>query len=196
MKNEIAREELHHRTVDLRFFRRSDGLYEVEGHLIDTKQHALRLLLAAHDTPPGTPIHDIRVRLVLDADLMVRAAEAHMPATPFAICPGATGTLQPLVGLRIGAGWNKRLRELLGGAASCSHITELLGPMATTALQGIAPQRLATINDPAQEAQRHAKVDSCYAYAAEREVVARLWPHLHRLPVTQDFAVDHPQDVP
>ena len=49
--------------------------------------------------------------------------------------------------------------------------------MATTALQ-----RLARINNPENDAQRRAKVDSCYAYAAEREVVAQLWPDLHRLP--------------
>ena len=52
--------------------------------------------------------------------------------------------------------------------------------MATTAMQGLAPQRIARVNEPGNEEQRRAKVDSCYAYAAEREVVARLWPHLHR----------------
>lgn len=41
-----------------------------------------------------------------------------MPATPFGVCAGAAETLGPLRGLRIGAGWNKRVRELLGGAAS------------------------------------------------------------------------------
>lgn len=180
MSTSISREELHHRGVDLRFFRRSDGLYEVEGRLVDTKRHAFRRQLAEDDTPPGQPIHDITVRLVIDSQLEVREAEADMRATPFAICPGAALTLQPLVGLTIGAGWNKRVRQLLGGAASCTHIVELLGPMATTALQGLAPERLATINLPGSEAQRQAKVDSCYAYAAEREVVARLWPELHR----------------
>jgi hypothetical protein len=54
------------------------------------------------------------------------------------------------------------------------HIVELLGPMATTAIQGLAPQRAATIADPGSEAQRRAWVDSCYAFAADREVVARL----------------------
>lgn len=178
--NAITREEMHRRGIDLRFLRRSDGLYEVEGRLVDTKSHAFRRMLAEEDTLPGQPLHDITVRLVLDAELQVCAVDAQMRATPFDICPGAAGTLQPLVGLRIGPGWNKRVRELLAGAASCTHILELLGPMATTALQGLAPQRMATINNPDNEAQRRGKVDSCYAYAAEREVVARLWPHLQR----------------
>ncbi|HEY4066939.1 MAG TPA: DUF2889 domain-containing protein, partial [Burkholderiaceae bacterium] len=144
--------------------------------------HPFRRQLAQGDTPPGVPVHDIVVRLVIDEALLVHDAAASMHATPFAACLGATGTLAPLKGLRIGAGWNKRVRELLGGAASCTHIVELLGPMATTAMQGLAPQRIARINEPGSEAQRRAKVDSCFAYAAEREVVARLWPHLHTPP--------------
>ncbi len=170
----VTREELHHRSIDLRFFSRRDGLFEVEGGLVDTKTHAFRRLLAEEDAPPGQHLHDITVRLVLDSELEIHAADAEMRATPFDICPGAAGALQSLVGLRIGAGWNKRVRELLGGATSCTHIVELLGPMATTVLQGFAPHRMATIYDPDNEPQRRARVDSCYAFAADREVVARL----------------------
>jgi hypothetical protein len=176
----VTREELHYREVDRRFFRRSDGLFEVEGRLIDTKSHAFRRLLAEKDAPPGERLHDITVRLALDSELQIHEADAEMRATPFDICPGAIGALRSLVGVRIGAGWNKRVRELLGGAASCTHIVELLGPMATTVLQGFAPQRMATINDPGNDAQLRARVDSCYAFAAEREVVARLLPHPKR----------------
>jgi hypothetical protein len=176
----ITREELHHRSVDLRFFRRSDGLFEIEGRLIDTKSHPFLRLLAEKDTPPGQHLHDITVRLVLDPELQIQAADAEMRATPFNICAGAASTLQPLVGLRIGTGWNKRVRELLGGVASCTHIVELLGPMATTVLQGIAPLRAVSSDDPEQDAQRRFRVDSCYAFAAEREVVVRLLPRLQR----------------
>lgn len=176
----VTREEMHHRDVDLRFYRRSDGLFEVEGHLVDTKTHPFRRLLAQEDAPPGHRLHDITVRLVLDVDLLVRAADARMSATPFNICPGAAAALQALVGLSIGAGWNKRVRELLGGVASCTHIVELLGPMATTVLQGIAPLRMVSSGDPEEDAQRRFRVDSCYAFAAEREVVVRLLPRLQR----------------
>ena len=178
----MGREEIHHRQVDVRFYRRDDGLYEVEGRLVDTKSHAFRRQLASEDTPAGVPLHDITVMLVIDEELLVHDALATMQATPFDICRGAVHTLAPLKGLRIGAGWTKRVRELLGGAASCTHIVELLGPLATTAMQGLAPQRLARINEPDSEPQRRAKVDSCFAYAAEGDVVATLWPHLWRSP--------------
>lgn len=177
----VAREPLHRRRIELDFYRRADGLYEVEGRLLDTKCHAFRRQLADVDTPPGTPLHDITVRLVVDEAQVVQQAAATMATTPFGICRGAEQTLPALVGLQIGAGWNKRVRALLVGAASCTHIVELLGPMATTVQQGLAPQRLALFNDPVQgEALRRGRVDSCFAYAAEREVVAALWPHLRR----------------
>ncbi|MDB5890764.1 MAG: hypothetical protein JWP47_1595, partial [Polaromonas sp.] len=42
MAQEVAREEIHHRQVDLRFYGRSDGLYEVVGRLVDTKSQPFR----------------------------------------------------------------------------------------------------------------------------------------------------------
>ena len=178
--NILEREELHHRQIDLRFYKRSDGLYEVVGGLIDKKTHPFRRLLAAQDTPPGVPVHDIVVTLVIDEAMVVHDAFAAMRVTPFSVCRGAETTLEPLKGLSMTKGWNKRVRELLGRQASCTHIVELLGPMATTAFQGLAPARLAAVNQPGNEGMREAKVDSCYAYSAGREVVAQLWPHLHK----------------
>ena len=178
MTDHVERKELHHRQIDLRFFERSDGLFEVEGRLIDRKTHPFRRVLHERDTPPGTPLHDIAVRLVVDESLLVHDASATFAASPFEVCREAANTLAPLKGLRLGAGWNKRVRELLGGATSCTHIMELLGPMATTVFQGFAPRRLARMAQPGNDAHK-SKIDSCLAYAAAGEVVARLWPN-HR----------------
>jgi hypothetical protein len=175
--DEIERTEVHHRQIDIRFFRRSDGLYEVEGRLLDRKSHAFRRPLQDSETPPGQPLHDITVRLVADENSLVHDASASYSAAPFALCHQAAQTLEPLIGLRIGGGWNKRVRELLGGAASCTHIVELLGPMASTLHQGFAPKRIARMREPGNE-EHKSKLDSCYSYGRDREVVARLWPHL------------------
>jgi hypothetical protein len=179
MTDNVERTEIHHRQIDIRFFQRSDGLFEVEGRLLDRKAHPFRRLLHDRDTPAGTPLHDIVVRLVIDESLLVQDASAALAASPFEVCRGAANTLAPLKGLRIGAGWNKRVRELLGGAASCTHIVEMLGPMATTVYQGIAPQRLARLTQQGND-EHKSRIDSCYAYGSQREVVARLWPNLHK----------------
>jgi Protein of unknown function (DUF2889) len=175
--HDIERTELHHRQIDIRFFRRSDGLYEVEGRLLDRKSQPFRRPLQDADTPAGTALHDISVCLVVDENSLVHDASARYAAAPFALCREAAQTLQPLKGLRIGAGWNKRVRELLGGAASCTHIVELLGPMASTVHQGFAPQRVARMRESGND-EHKSKVDSCYSYGRDREVVARIWPNL------------------
>jgi len=179
MTVEVQRHEIHHRQIDLRLFGRSDGLYEIEGRLIDRKTHSFRRVLHDQELAPGVALHDIVVRLVVDENLVVIDASAALSASPFELCKGASETLGPLKGLRIGAGWNKRVRELLGGAASCTQIVEILGPMATTAFQGLAPQRVARMTEPGNN-EHVSKVDSCYSYAKDREVVARLWPNLHK----------------
>lgn len=174
------RELRHHRQIDLHFYHRADGLYEVEGTLTDRKTVPFRRQLCDADTPPGEAIHDITVTLVLDSAMRIHDAYAKMRSTPFAICSHAEYTLAPLIGLTMTKGWNKSVRDLLGGTRSCTHVMELMGPLATTAYQGLAPMRLAVINAPESESQRLAKVDSCYAYGASRAVVAQLWPHLGR----------------
>jgi hypothetical protein len=173
----IERRELHHRQIDLKFFERADALYEVEGRVLDRKTQPFRRVLHEEATPAGTALHDITVRLVVDENLFVREASATMMTTPFGVCREAANTLEPLQGLQIGPGWNKRVRELLGGAASCTHIMEILGPMATAVHQGLAPKRLAQMRRLGTEAAQ-TKINSCYAYAEHREVVVRLWPQL------------------
>jgi len=103
-----------------------------------------------------------------------------MKATPFGVCLGAQNTLSGIVGLQIGPGWTKKTKALLGGSASCTHLMELLGPMATTAFQGMAPKRMQEVDNPENENLRVGKVNSCYAYAEHREVIAQLWPDLYK----------------
>jgi hypothetical protein len=59
--------------------------------------------------------------------------------------------------------------------------------MGTTAHQGLAPRRLEKLRQQGGDASE-AKVNSCFAYAAHREVVGRLWPHLHRAASGDDQA--------
>ena len=60
----VARELLHNRQVELRGYKREDGLYDIEGHLVDTK--AIDFKLAAGLRPAGQPIHDMWLRITID----------------------------------------------------------------------------------------------------------------------------------
>lgn len=168
------RRAIHQRQIDMKAYARDDGLFDVEARLVDTKPFAFRRFASTTSWPAGEPLHDLRIRLTVDARLVVRAVEASSDATPFAVCKGAEDTLAVLVGERIARGWSGRVKELLRGAASCTHLMEMLIPLGTAALQGIgAVQRQQQGDDIAGST---GKIDSCYAYARHGEVVQRLWP--------------------
>lgn len=177
------RTPVHTRRVTCRGFRRADGLWDIEGHLVDTKAYRFASLDRG-DVGPGEPIHEMWLRLTVDDDFTVRAVEAVTDASPFIICGEVTPNFQRLVGLRIGAGWRRAVRERLGGTEGCTHLVELLGPMATTAFQAIFPilsrERAGGAGDgmtnEAPDGSRPKLLDSCYAFASDGPVVARRWP--------------------
>jgi hypothetical protein len=98
-----TREPIHHRRIDCRGYRRADGLWDIEGHLIDTKSYPFPNSFRG-GIAPGEPIHDMWLRLTLDDNLTVIKAEAAMVAGPFAICPAITPAFAKLEGLTIGPG--------------------------------------------------------------------------------------------
>lgn len=170
----VPREALHLRRIELRGFRRVDGLYDIEAHMVDTKTETITVG-GGRAVAPAEPIHDMSVRLVLDEDLNVLDIAACTDASPHGICQGATSTLQCLKGLRIGPGWSKAIRERLAGRKGCTHLTELLKPLATVAFQTLWKVRE---SQPAavDASGKPRKIDSCYAYASNREIVQVRWP--------------------
>jgi len=174
-----GRQPIHVRRIECRGFRRDDGLWDIEGHLVDTRSHDIDLRAEPRIVKAGEPIHEMWVRITVDDDLTVHAIEAATEATPTRICPGAIAPMQSLVGLRIAPGWTNAVKQRLGGAKGCTHLMELMWPLATTAHQTVSGSRMDRILAPAQPGQRPAKIDSCWAYAAEREIVKRFWPAFH-----------------
>lgn len=170
----IAREELHARRIELRGYRRVDGLYDVEARMVDTKTEDLTVG-GGRVLSPGEPVHDMSIRLVVDEDLNVTEVLASTDASPHGVCREATSTLQSLKGLRIGPGWSKALRERLAGHKGCTHLTELLKPLATVAFQTLWKVR-ETRPTAVDSSGKPRKIDSCYAYASARELVHRQWP--------------------
>jgi hypothetical protein len=181
----VTRDELHFRRIDMRGFRRSDGLFEIEGRITDRKPHDFVAASGGRQVPANEPIHDMGVRLVFDDQLVVHAVETFTDASPYARCPEGGRALQSLKGLRMSGGWSKEVRGRLGGAQSCTHLMELLIPMATAAFQSLSavtkgrPEKLDATGRPK-------KIDSCYAYGAQRELVRVRWPEYYRPPPPEE----------
>jgi Protein of unknown function (DUF2889) len=182
----VEREEMHLRQIEMRGFRRSDGLYEVEGRLIDRKPQAFTPPNGGRHVLAGMPIHNLGVRLVFDAQMLVHDVQTFTDDAPHPLCSDGGHTLQALKGLHIASGWNQEVRKRLDRSQTCTHLRELLIPLATTALQSMATLRMRE-PDRLDAAGRPIKIDSCYAYNAESEVVQQRWPQFHR-PAPPDAA--------
>jgi hypothetical protein len=162
----------------MKVYRRQDGLYEAEAHLVDTKPFSFQRLNQPASTPAGQALHDFWIRLVLDDQHTVHAVQVASDVTAFSHCGGATAFLSTLVGARVGKGWSKILRERLAREDNCTHLVELLQPLASAALLGIRGARpFAERFPPGGEPTQ---IDSCYAWSAERELIKSLWPSRQR----------------
>ncbi len=175
------RKHIHTRQIDCRGYLREDGLWDIEGHIRDSKTYPFHNEWRGH-MEPGNPIHDMWIRLTVDNDFVVRAVETVMDGTPYAICGEVAPNFQRLLGEKIQSGWRRRVKELLGGVNGCTHLMELLGPVATVAFQTIRPylrylvkqQLEAGEDDPT--VRRPWQVNTCYSWASDRAVVRRYLP--------------------
>ena len=177
--NGPTREELHLRRIELRGFRRSDGLYEVEANLTDRK--AIDFQPPSRDRPirAGDLIHDHVVRVAFGADLVIVEVEAYMRVWPYPECPHGADILQAMVGVRIGRGWNSEIRKRLPSGDTCTHLKDMLVSLASAAVQTM--YSVSTLNRHDVNADgRPSKIDSCYAYGASSELVLKYWPNHHR----------------
>ena len=184
------REPLHTRTIVCQGYQRADGLWDIEGHLTDVKAYAFDNARRGQ-VDAGTPVHDMWIRLTLDDDFEVHDVEAVTDASPYSICPDITVNSSRLKGLSIGPGWRRRVQAQVGGVHGCTHLVELLGPIATTAYQTIhaAKARLrraskAAGEDPVLAAgrtdQRPRLLNTCHAFGEESPVVEKYWPRFFK----------------
>lgn len=206
------RELLHSRDIVLRGYRRTDGLYDIEAQLTDTKSYGS----ANRDRgfiEAGEPVHGMWLRLTVNDERCIIACEASSDYTPYAICPTATPNFSRLAGLRIKPGFLKEAARRVGGTAGCTHLRELLQQMATTAYQTIDPARARREAAAAGEVDQPgsdrldvriaakmggvpAILNTCIAYGTDSPVVQRRWPHLYAGSArdTAPAAIDEPGD--
>jgi hypothetical protein len=168
-----ARELLHTRHIECHGYRRADGLFDIEGHITDTKTSPIPNEWRG-PIPPGEPLHEMWIRLTLDSDMLVVEAEAASDHTPYAICPEAAPNFAALKGLRVGPGWNKAVKERVGRTRSCTHIAELCGVLGTVAFQTMWPVRAKEYK--ADPSVKPSVLDTCYALRSDGPVVKRFFP--------------------
>ena len=186
----VERELLHRRDIELRGYRRSDGLFDIEAHLVDTKTYAFKNTDRG-EVEPGTPLHGMLARMTVDASMTITRFEAVTEYGPYAICPSAAPNFERLAGLKIGRGFLKACNERVGGVHGCTHLRELLGQMGTVAFQTSFSMRHtgtkapnATETAAASPPARPMMLGTCLAYAPDSPVVQRQWPDFYTGPAS------------
>jgi hypothetical protein len=165
------RAPIHNRTIVCDGYRRDDGLWDIEGRLVDTKSYAFPNSWRK-EVPPGEPLHEMLVRLTVDNDFTVVAIETATEYAPHPNCGAILPNFQRLVGVRIGAGWSRKVKELTGGVEGCAHHVALINLLATVAFQTIGPllarERRKDVGDNPAAAKSFV-IDSCHIWRAEGE---------------------------
>lgn len=173
------RELVHTRHIVCRGYHREDGLWDIEGSLIDTRTAAMETFGRGR-IEPGDPLHEMWLRMTVNCELVVQAIEAKTVHAPYPACPDFPDRFGKLVGECIEPGWTAKVRLLLGGRWGCTHLVELLGPLATTAVQTVYAWRGETPGDSDSVAPPSDFINTCHSLADGSEVVERLWPNLER----------------
>lgn len=169
------REPIHTRTVTLNGYRRSDGLFDIEGNLKDVRPHDVNLPSGLKRG--GEPIHDMWLRLTVDHTALILAVSARTDSAPFGrACGVITPAYEALVGVRVGPGFRGKVRTLFGGIKGCTHISELLLTMGTAVLQALVG------NVPESPDVKPFSLDGCHALDTTGPVVAQFHPRWYRRP--------------
>ena len=168
----VARKPLHRRAIEVEVFEREDGLFDLEARLTDTKHEPVDLISGR--IPAGEPIHDMLLRITIDAGYTIVDVSADMMSVPVrGVCETIAPAYAKLVGLNLLQGFRREAKARLGRSAGCTHLTELTGVLPTAALQSVPPVVADAVSTPSQPPFF---IGQCHAYDRSGPVVQRHYP--------------------
>jgi hypothetical protein len=164
----------HRRQIEVQVFVRGDRLWEVDATIRDVKTRVANMVDGPR--PPGVPIHDMLLRLVVNAQFDILEAGAHTQHMPYTgVCDQHGDAYGRLVGLNLLKDFRQHLRERVGGVLGCTHITELAQVLPTAVVQGFVGEVLDT-RGTAAGASKPFQIDRCHALKSSGEAVRLHYP--------------------
>ncbi|HVE48986.1 MAG TPA: DUF2889 domain-containing protein [Casimicrobiaceae bacterium] len=175
LSSPVHRNRVHVRNVRYEAFARDDGLFDVEAHMTDVKDHGIALLTGVRSR--GEPIHDMWVRMTVDTELTIHDVEASTDAMPYpGACQRIVGAYRNLIGANLLAGFRRTLHDTLGGIKGCTHLTELMGYFPTVGVQMLSGLRKREDAGDVKPFQ----LDRCHALDTQGDVARRYYPKWYR----------------
>ena len=189
----VPRNPIHQRLIDCQGFEREDGLFDIEGRLTDTKSYAFDTTLRGR-MQSGDYIHDMKMRITIDASFTIVGMEAVTDHHPYPNCDDITPNYEALIGQRIVSGFTKATDVAVGATKGCTHHTGLLRDLATVAFQTVGPLLAKRSNEKSNEQSVRVKdvtkslfngrkppmVDGCHALSSDNINVKQFFPKWYK----------------
>jgi hypothetical protein len=170
----VPRNRIHTRSIVLEGFQRDDGLWEIEAHLVDQKDYDMPLA-SGGVRRKGEPVHDMSARVTFDDRFNIVDALVAFESAPY---PGSCEAILPdyrqIIGLNLVQGFRVRIAEIFAKTQGCTHLTELLMPLPSAAIQALSAERQR--KRAADSSTKPFFLDQCHALSSSEDTVKQFFP--------------------
>jgi len=179
---------MHNRYIRAHSFERTDGLWDIEAELIDTKSYDFDRR-SGSKRHAGEAIHHMHIRITFDREFNIVAAMAAYDAAPYGEnCTCIAPDYGDMVGMNLLKGFRQAVKERFARTAGCSHMTELAGILPTVALQTRASFKA---SQPAQpKGRKPFQIGGCHALSEHGPIVREFHPEWY-VPLAVEGKVEH-----
>jgi hypothetical protein len=167
----------HTRAITVEAYARDDGYWDLDACIRDIKAHDI--VLASGLRSGGLPVHDLKLRVTIDRQLVIINAEAASDAVPYpGYCDSIGPAYQKLIGLSLMSHFRLHLKDRLSGVLGCTHLTELAQALPTAAIQAFADDEMHARQSAGEAAasERPFEIDRCHALRSDGPAVATYYP--------------------
>lgn len=159
---------LHTRQTRTDCWLTDDGFYKAIG-IIDDDKGISMTTYSGKPVEPGGDLHTMRATLILNKTLIIQSAVIEMIDIPGDECKSACAKPEDLIGLSISRGYNKGLKERIGGIKGCSHVFALLQQMGPAIVQAVYSD--ATNDKHNSQDNWEPLIDTCFTWRDNGPVV-------------------------
>lgn len=164
------RKLIHSRKLSFSGYQRNDGLWDIEGVLIDTKPFSFEML-GERTWSPNEPIHNMAIRITVNSRLVIEDIHTSMDYAPHAECPHTLSPMKKFIGAQLGGGWRKTIEENLGKTKGCAHLRELLFNIGTAAFQTVT-----SVFEDVNSKNPPPHLNQCVGWRLDSDLVKRTYP--------------------
>lgn len=173
----MKKELIHSRKIEVNCYETDAERLVVEGFLTDERLFPY-IIHAIRETREAGLMHHVAMTMELTIpDLKIFSITAEMPVVPDAGCRDIRDAVQKLQGRCIRPGFTGEVRDLIGKAAGCLHLTNLVLAMSSAAVQGLWSylsriREGAALSLPATDGSM--LIDSCHMWRKEGPFVKKI----------------------